>query len=112
MSNVTIDKATMQAVAQLIAQKFGPEQIVLFGSLARGNAGSHSDIDLIVVLQSHVDWPKHGNPIRLAIGEKFVLPVDVIVSTPEHLSEQRKNPYSFVHTSLESQEFLYERLAS
>ena len=109
MSKVTVDKATIQAVAQLIAQKFDPEQIILFGSHARGNAGSHSDIDL--VLKSLDDWPKRANPIRLAIGEKFVLPVDVIVTTPEHLSEQRKNPYSFVHTALESQEILYERSA-
>ena len=112
MTKITIDQATIQAVAQLIAQKFDPEQIILFGSHARGNAGSHSDIDLLVVLKSLDDWPKHGNPIRLAIGEKFVLPVDVIVTTPEHLSEQRKNPYSFVHTALESQEILYERSAS
>ncbi len=112
MSKVTIDKATIQAVAQLIAQKFDPEQIILFGSHARGNAGSHSDIDLLVVLKSLDDWPKRGNPIRRAIGEKFVLPVDVIVTTPEHLSEQRNNPYSFVNTALESQEILYERAAS
>ena len=64
MTKVPIDRATIQAVAQLIAQKFDPEQIILFGSHARGNAGSHSDIDLLVVLKSLDDWPKRGNPIR------------------------------------------------
>ena len=112
MSKVKIDRTSIQAVAKLIAERFDPEQIILFGSHARGNAGSHSDIDLLVVLKSLDDWPKRGNPIRLAIGEKFVLPVDVIVTTPEHLSEQRKNPYSFVHTALESREILYERPVS
>ena len=112
MSKVKIDKTTIRAVPRLIAERFDPEQIILFGSHARGNAGSHSDIDLLVVLKSLDDWPKRGNPIRLAIGEKFVLPVDVIVTTPEHLSEQRKNPYSFVHTALESREILYERPVS
>ena len=52
MTKVPIDRATIQAVAQLIVQKFDPEQIILFGSHARGNAGSHSDIDLLVVLKS------------------------------------------------------------
>ncbi|MXY95540.1 MAG: nucleotidyltransferase domain-containing protein [Caldilineaceae bacterium SB0664_bin_27] len=112
MTIAPIDRATIEAVAQLIAQKFDPEQIILFGSHARGNAGSHSDVDLLVVLKSLDDWPKRGNPIRLAIGEKFVLPVDVIVTTPEHLSEQRKNPYSFVNTALESRAILYERKTS
>ena len=51
MSKVKIDKATIRAVAQLIAERFDPEQIILFGSHARGNAGSHSDIDLLVVLE-------------------------------------------------------------
>ena len=64
MSVIIIDKATIQAVAQLIAERFDPEQIILFGSHARGNAGSHSDIDLLVVLKSLDDWPKRGNPIR------------------------------------------------
>ena len=109
MSRVTIDKAAIRAVAQLIAERFDPEQIILFGSHARGNAGSHSDIDLLVVLKSLDGWPRRGNPIRRAIAEKFILPVDVLVTTPDRLSAQRENPYSFVNTALESRELLYER---
>jgi predicted nucleotidyltransferase len=112
VTKVSIDRATIQAVAQLIAQKFDPEQIILFGSHARGNAGSHSDIDLLLVLKSLDNWPKRGNPIRRAIGEKFILPVDVLVITPDRLAEQSNNPYSFVNTALESKEILYERQAS
>ena len=104
-----IDEATIRAVARLIARKFDPEQIILFGSHARGNAGSHSDVDLLVVLKSLDDWPKRDNPIRAAIAEHFILPVDVLVSTPERLAEQRKNPYSFFNTALESRVILYER---
>jgi len=112
VTKVPIDRATIQAVAHLIAQKFDPEQIILFGSHARGNAGSHSDIDLLVVLKSLDDWPKRDNPIRRAIGEQFILPVDVLVTTHDRLAEQRNNPYSFVNTALESQEILYVRAAS
>ena len=112
VTEATIDEATIRAVARLIARKFDPEQIILFGSHARGNAGSHSDIDLLVVLKSLDGWPKRDNPIRLAIGEEFVLPVDVIVTTPERLAEQRENPYSFFNTALESRIILYERPTS
>ena len=112
MSETPIDKATIRAVAQLIAERFDPEQIILFGSHARGNAGSHSDIDLLVVLKSLDDWPKRDNPIRAAIAEHFILPVDVLVTTPERLARQRDNPYSFVNTALESKRILYERPAS
>ena len=112
MTKVSVDRETIQAVAQLVAHKFDPEQIILFGSHARGNAGSHSDVDLLVVLKSLDDWPKRGNPNRRAIGEKFILPVDILVTTHDRLAEQRDNPYSFVNTALESQEILYERAAS
>ena len=89
----------IEAVAQLIAERFDPVQVILFGSHARGNAGSHSDIDLLVVLDSLEDWPKEGNPIRRAIGEDFILPVDVLVTTPERLAQQRDDPYSFFNTA-------------
>ena len=112
MSKVKINKATIRAVAQLIADRFDPEQIILFGSHARGNAGSHSDIDLLVVLKTLDDWPKRGNPIRRAIGVKFMLPVDVLVTTSDRLAQQRENRYSFVNTALESREILYERPVS
>ena len=112
VAKVPVDRATIQAVAQLIAEQFDPEQIILFGSHARGNAGSHSDIDLLVVLKSLDDWPKRGNPIRRAIGEQFMLPVDILVTTHDRLAKQRDNPYSFVNTALELHEILYERAAS
>jgi len=112
VAKVSIDRATIQAVAQLIAEQFDPEQIILFGSHARGNAGSHSDVDLLVVLKSLDDWPKRGNPIRRAIGEQFMLPVDILVTTHDRLAKQRDNPYSFVNTALELHEILYERAAS
>ena len=111
MSRIKIDKAAIRAVAQLIAERFDPVQVILFGSHARANAGSHSDIDLLVILDSMEEWPKRGNPIRRAIGEEFILPVDVLVTTPERLAVQRNNPYSFVNTALESKEILYERPA-
>ncbi len=112
MSRIRVDKETIHAVAQLIADRFDPVQVILFGSHARGNAGTHSDVDLLVVLDSMDNWPKRDNPIRAAIAEEFVLPVDVLVTTPERLAAQRENPYSFVNTALESRELLYERPAS
>ncbi len=111
VTETPITTDTIHAVAKLIADRFDPEKVILFGSHARGNAGSHSDVDILVVLKSLDNWPKHDNPIRAAIAEEFVLPVDVLVTTPERLASQRDNPYSFVNTALESQEVLYKRKA-
>lgn len=104
-----IDRATIQAIAQLIVERFDPEQVILFGSQARGEVGEHSDLDLLVVLRDDVRRPRRGNPIRRAIAERFVLPVDVIVCSLEVLAEHRNDPYSLIHRALEEGKVLYER---
>ena len=50
-----IDKRTLQAVSQLIVERFDPEQVILFGSRARGQAGMHSDVDLLVVRRGEAE---------------------------------------------------------
>ena len=104
-----IDSSTIQAIAQLIVERFDPEQIILFGSHARGEAGAHSDVDLLIVLCTDAEWPQHGNPIRRAIAESFILPVDVVIRSPEVLVEQRDDPYSLIYKVLEEGKVLYER---
>ena len=104
-----IDSATIQAIAQLIVERFDPEQVVLFGSHTRGEAGAHSDVDLLVVLRTEAGRPQHGNPIRRAIAERFILPIDVIILSPEDLAEQCDDPYSLIHKVLKEGKVLYER---
>ena len=102
-----IDRPTIQAVTRLIVERFDPEQVILFGSHARGHAGVHSDVDLLVVMRGEVEG--RGNPVRRAIAERFVLPVDVIIRSPEALALQRQDPHSMIHKALEEGEVLYER---
>ncbi len=40
----------IKKMVELIVERFHPEKIILFGSHARGEAGSDSDIDLLVVM--------------------------------------------------------------
>ena len=59
MTQTHIDSATIQAITQLIVERFDPEQIILLGSYARGKVGAHSDVDLLVVLRTD-GRPQHG----------------------------------------------------
>ena len=102
------DKSTIQAVTRLIVERFDPEQVILFGSHARGQAGVHSDVDLLVVMRGEAEEGR-GNPVRRAIAERFVLPIDVIIRSAEALAQQRKDPYSLIHKALAEGEVLYER---
>ena len=103
-----IDRSTIQAVVRLIVDRFDPERVILFGSHARGKAGRHSDVDLLVVMRGEAEAGR-GNPVRRAIAERFVLPVDVIIRSPEAIAQQRQDPYSLIHKALKEGEVLYER---
>ena len=107
-----IDRNTVQAITRLIVERFDPEKVILFGSHARGDAGSHSDLDLLVVLRTDTAQPGRGNPIRRAIAERFVLPVDVIVRSPELLAEHGSRPQSTLYKILAEGKVLYGRNAA
>lgn len=105
-----IDMQTIRAVARLISEQFDPERVVLFGSFARGQAGAHSDIDLLVELRSLP--ATEGNPIRRAIAERFILPVDVVVASSESVTQYQHDPYSLIHQALSEGIVLYDRRAA
>ena len=42
--------AQIERMVKRIVRKFHPEQIILFGSQARGDAGPDSDVDLLIVM--------------------------------------------------------------
>ena len=52
-----------------IVRDFDPVQIILFGSRARGDAGSGSDVDLLVVLPEVADKRKAAVDMRRALAD-------------------------------------------
>ena len=83
--NRTSVQAHIDRMVQRIVRKFHPEQIILFGSHARGEAGPDSDIDLLVVMSVAKSVRETRLEISLALPD-FPIPVDVIVTTPENFA--------------------------
>ncbi len=50
----TLEEWLPEAVERVV-EDFDPLKVILFGSLARGEAGYDSDVDLLVVFE-HVEW--------------------------------------------------------
>ncbi|HKS04810.1 MAG TPA: HEPN domain-containing protein [Gemmatimonadaceae bacterium] len=76
--------ATLDAIVRIIADRFHPTRIILFGSRARGNAHEHSDYDLFVELESQERSTRDA--IRGALGD-LRHGVDVFISTPRRFAE-------------------------
>lgn len=51
--DISAVQVTIAEMVRRIVERFHPERIILFGSHARGTAGPHSDVDLLVVMQPH-----------------------------------------------------------
>lgn len=69
----------LPVIVDRIAQRFDPEQVILFGSLATGEAGPDSDIDLLVVFRGVDDKRATAVAMRRAISD-VPAPVDLIVT--------------------------------
>ena len=79
--NAPVPKATIRRMVRTIVGQFKPEQVILFGSHARGEAGPQSDVDLLVVMEVRGSKREQQLRLRMALSEKHV-PVDVIVTRP------------------------------
>ena len=72
-----------------IARKFRPEQVILFGSQARGDAGPDSDVDLLVVMDFEGAPRDKQLEIRLAL-HNILVPKDVIVTRPKDFAWRKE----------------------
>ncbi len=79
-TNVTL--RAIHCYARQVAERFDPDQIILFGSHAYGTLNADSDVDLLVVMPTRNPLDQ-ALKIRLAISAPF--PLDLLVRTPETL---------------------------
>jgi predicted nucleotidyltransferase len=75
-----------ERITKKIVEEIHPDQVILFGSRARGEAGPESDVDIAVVYSG----TKTKREIQKEINQLFHrrdFSMDVFVITPEELSE-------------------------
>jgi len=96
-----------EAVSRILAAG-SPLKIVLFGSRARGEAGPGSDLDLLIVEESHL--PRYKRAARYLRALVGVFPAkDVVVWTPQEIEAWSRVPNAFVTTALREGKTLYAR---
>lgn len=103
----TTDNEHIAIMTDRIVQHFNPVQIILFGSYARGEAHSHSDVDLLVVFSECADKRKTAVEIRRVLRDMPV-PKDIIVSTPEELERKRNWVGTVLRPAQEEGVILYD----
>ncbi len=103
-----VDEALFAKIVQRICSNGDPQKIILFGSHARGDAAYDSDLDLLVIETSLLPRYKRATSYRRALRGVFPAK-DIVVWTPEEISEWQNVPHAFINTALKEGRVLYER---
>lgn len=104
--DIQIIQPWLDEAVKRLQVEFNPEQIILFGSWACGDATRRSDIDLFVICQCNLrPLDRIGKALTLLIDSPRA--VDVIVYTPEELTRCKHRP--FIAQLLKEGKVLYER---
>jgi uncharacterized protein len=92
------DRCIQEAIRRLVAE-FAPLSILVFGSVARENAGDRSDLDLLVVLPS----VRHRRDVTVAMRVALAglgVPIDVIVTSPDEVKYRGWIKGTLLHAAL------------
>ena len=99
----------LNGLARRLVRQFHPEQVILFGSQARGTAGPDSDVDLMVILPIE-RAQKAELEIAMGVALRDVLvPLDIVVVTPDEVDRFRNTPGTLIRPALREGRVLYAR---
>lgn len=100
-----------QAKARLIAGEISRDErvssVILFGSLAKGQATEGSDIDLLIVTETEMD--SELNDLVYAMMFKYDVPVEAVFLTLDELLANLQARTTFSFGLLEGYKILYDR---
>lgn len=106
-----MDETTSQAIDAMVSrlvERFAPQQIILFGSHARGTATPDSDVDLLVIMP--VIGSKRAKQVEMRVALHDIrVPKDIILVTPEEVDRHRDVVGTIVRPALREGKVLYAR---
>ena len=100
--------STISGMVDRIVSRFDPDQVLLFGSQARGSASEWSDVDLLVVLADGTDKRQAAIEIRRSLGDLLVSK-DIVVTTPDEIEQRGHVVGTVLNAAVREGRILYER---
>ena len=80
----------LRAFKQLLSKRMVVQQMILYGSRARGDYLKHSDVDVIVVSDGFKSIPFLERIYQTSKYWKYDLPLEVFCYTSEEFAEKKK----------------------
>ncbi len=101
-----LKQEVLDEIIRRVVEVAQPEKIILFGSAARGDMTHDSDVDLLVVKSGVKDRTRLAQDIHLSFWGLLV-PVDVIVVTPEDIEKFAGGVGTIIPYALEEGKVIY-----
>ena len=96
----------------IIAEAVDPQQVILFGSRAKGTAGPASDLDFLII-QDHPFTPDATRRKQMAklwrLLAHFPVSQDILLVTPQEVEEWRHTINHVIARALREGKVVYER---
>ncbi len=100
MMNDVMDR--IKAISERLKKEYNAQEVILFGSYARGDATKDSDVDILVIAPTTERFfDRMATVKRLIRNLRNGLPVAPIVLTQEEIEKRIKIKDQFIETILE-----------
>jgi len=96
-------------VVDEVVRAVDPLEVILFGSLARGDDGPDSDIDLLVVFERVERSEKRHMMARIRTAITTFAPIDVVVTDPAELADRYNDVGSILYWPVREGRIVYRR---
>lgn len=110
MINVT--RETLTEMTNAIVEAVHPDQIILFGSHARGDARATSDVDFLVVeaepFTASRSRRKEMAKVSYALA-RYSVPIDILLYSREEFARWKNSPTHVIACALKDGKILYDR---
>jgi predicted nucleotidyltransferase len=100
----TLRRETSRIVEEAV--RMGAKKVILFGSFSKGSAGIFSDLDLLIIMDSKLDFLKRTTEAYKRLRPK--VGTDILVYTPDELKMMLKHKNEFIRRAVTEGQVLYE----
>lgn len=91
------DSSVLERIVERLKREYRADRVILYGSVARGDATEHSDIDLLVVAPTTEQfYLRMASALGVVRDLSRGLPLSPIVLTPEEFEKHLKSGNPFV----------------